>query len=978
MPPSAPSQKIIEDYGQKLFSAPREASLSVTGWTRTLLDQMMADDAFRLAALRFVDVAPRLRDDGDFMAHLSAYFKDTSFLKHVVGTPIPGSGFLGKVIAPLARRNIRAMAHSFILGETPQKALKKLEKLHTQGVFFSLDLLGEAVISKTEADGFLKAYLEAIENVGKAVPAWTANKQPEKDAVGSIARGNVSVKLSALYEHVHPVSHDESVRHLVQKFRQILAAAKAHNVHIHLDMEHMHLLPITLDVFEQVAMEVEYRDYPHLGVVLQAYLKESEAIFDRLLAFAKKRKTPFAIRLVKGANWDFEQAHADMMDWPVPVFSNKGATDVQFEALTRRLFFAFPHIRPCIASHNVRSLAHALAAMGTYKLRPGDVEFQMLTGMGESFRSALVDMGHRVRLYAPVGDYIVGMSYLVRRLLENTANQSFLRQYGREGEDEKQLLQPPVAPDEKAERPASQGFRNRPLMDFSQATARNKATNALAGFDLRLPVKVVPVVDGAEVLPKGEAEHVCPWQTDLVTTRVGLADEKTMERAVSSAKEALPRWADLGAKKRAAILHKAADLCEKRWNDLFALQVYESGKDWESADADIAEGIDFLRYYADEMIALEGRFQPASRWGEANESRYEPRGVTAVIAPWNFPFAISVGMTAAALVAGNPVVYKPAEATTAIGDFMCQVLWDAGVPVEVLHFLPAPGSSVGAKLVAHKDISAIAFTGSREVGCHIYAAAAQVAEGQTHLKKCIIEMGGKNTLIIDSDADLDEAVPAVVHSAFGFQGQKCSACSRAIVVGTAYDDFIVRLKDMVEGLRVGVATDPAMDVNAVIDAAAKAKIRGYIKKGKDDGSLLVQARLPEQSGHFVPPTVFVDVAADSALITEEVFGPVLVVERAKTVDEAVQRAQAVDYALTGGLFSRNPDVVEKVKKVYKVGNLYINRGITGALVGRQPFGGGKMSGTGTKAGGADYLLHFLEPRVMTENTMRRGFAPEIV
>jgi RHH-type proline utilization regulon transcriptional repressor/proline dehydrogenase/delta 1-pyrroline-5-carboxylate dehydrogenase len=965
----------IREIGQQLLSHGGEKTrfLSPHAWSQALLNKMMENEKFRVASLRFTDVAPSLRSDGEFMDHLSAYFSDVGGLGAFIGDGIPGGKLLGRVMAPLIRANIKGMAENFIAGETITDGIKAFEKLHKSGIACSIDLLGEAVISTREAEDFVAAYHEAIEKIAAASTGWAAPKYPEADRTGPVARANVSIKLSALYEHVSPTAHDHSVKELCTRFRALLDTAMAHKAFINVDVEQYHLIPITMDVFKTVLMEPAYRGYPHIGIVCQAYLKDSDARLAELIDFARTRGAPFGIRLVKGAYWDFEQAYAEQMNWPCPVFDHKAETDANYEKLTHRLIAGFPAVKPCIGSHNARSIAVAIAAAEKAGLAKSDIEFQMLNGMAEHFRDALVAMGYRLRQYCPVGAFIPGMSYLVRRLLENTANQSFLRMRARSEASTEQLLSKPVAPAMAATAQADR-FLNRPLADFAREGVRRKAAAALAS--VKLPREVVGKVAGRTLTGNQAVSVPCPWKSQTIVSRVRYATAADADTAVASAKAALPAWRALGHAKRADILEKAADLMETRWADLFALQVYEAGKDWIHADADIAEAIDFLRYYAREARRLEGGFQPISVWGEDNRTVYEPRGVAAVIAPWNFPLAISCGMTAAALVTGNTVVYKPAEQTSAIGQQLYDALIAAGVPADVLHFLPGDGADVGARLVSHPDVAQIAFTGSKEVGLKIMAAAGQTQPGQKAVKKCVIEMGGKNAIVVDSDADLDEAVPAVVKSAFGFQGQKCSACSRAIVVGSAYEPFVARVKEMVEGLRVGGADNPTNDTNAVIDADAKAKIDGYIAIGKADGKVLAQARNVPTDGHFVPPTVVTDLKPGSRLTTEEVFGPVLAVYKADSLEDAVRMATDSDFALTGGAFSRNPQALSYVRENFRVGNLYINRGITGALVGRQPFGGGKMSGTGTKAGGPDYLLNFVEPRVVTENTMRRGYAPK--
>ncbi|MEC9291460.1 MAG: proline dehydrogenase family protein [Pseudomonadota bacterium] len=974
-----PSEDKIYDLGSNLLQNASEdkKGFSFGGWTQSLLNRMMDNEPFRVAALRFTDVAPTLRNDKEFMEHLSAYFSDVGGLKGFIGDGVPAKGLLGKIIAPIGRKNIKGMAKSFIAGETIDDGLKTLEDLHKRNLAGSIDILGEAVISKAEAEEFTRAYHDAIDAFAKHTSQWDAPDFPEHDSLGPIARANLSVKLSALYEHVSPRAHAHSVEVLTERFGKLLRHAQEKNVYLHIDVEQFSLLPITFEVFENVLMAEDLRDYMHVGIVCQAYLRESEDFLDKLIDLAKRRKTPFSIRLVKGAYWDFEQAYAEQMDWPCPVFDQKEETDANFEKLTVKLINAFPHLRPCIGSHNARSLSVAIAAAEQKGLKSEDLEFQCLYGMAEPFRNAMRNMGYRTRVYCPVGEFIPGMSYLVRRLLENTANQSFLRMHGHDATPLKELMKKPelAATTTLTGEVDTNRFINHALKDFSREDHRVQAVAALEKGAKQHPIKVQPVIGGKALSGGDVLRHICPWQSHTTTTDVHCASTKDVDAAVSLSKGAMKEWRDLGAKGRGEILRKAADMCAERWDELFALQVFESGKDWAHADADIAEGIDFMRYYADEMETLNSKFQPNSVWGEANNTVYEPRGITAVIAPWNFPFAISAGMTTAALAAGNPVIYKSAEQTSANGKALIEILHAAGVPKNVLHFIPGKGEEVGAHLVEHKDVANVAFTGSRDVGLHILRAAGDTPEGQNHTKKCIIEMGGKNAVIIDSDADLDEAVPGVVDSAFGFQGQKCSACSRVIVVGSAYDTFVQRTRDMVNSLRVGESNDPIFDVNAVIDEEAFGKCMDYIAIGDKDGKRLAQATVPK-GGHFVPPTVFTDLPLDSRLTTEEVFGPVLAIYKAETIEEAVEMAMDNPYKLTGGLFSRNPKTIEYVRDNFRVGNLYINRGTTGALVGRQPFGGGGLSGTGTKAGGPDYLLNFLEARVVTENTMRRGYAPK--
>ena len=422
---------------------------------------------------------------------------------------------------------------------------------------------------------------------------------------------------------------------------------------------------------------------------------------------------------------------------------------------------------------------------------------------------------------------------------------------------------------------------------------------------------------------------------------------------------------------RAAILERAAELiCEARF-EIAALEVFEVGKTWDEAGGDVAEAIDFCRFYASEMRRIASVVYPVP--GELNIHHYTARGIAVIIAPWNFPLAILCGMTAAALVAGNCAIMKPSEQSAVVGARLARLFREAGVPPGAIQLLSGPGSVVGAYLVEHPDVAVIAFTGSKEVGLKIWEAAGRTKPGQLQLKKVVCEMGGKNAIIVDTDADLDETVPAILASAFGYQGQKCSAASRLIVLGPVYDRLLERLVDAASSLRIGPPEDPANSVGPVIDSTAFERIRAFIEAAKSYAVLAFSAPVEPGDGYFVGPAIFRDVPPDSPLAQEEIFGPVLAVIRARDLDEALKIANGTEFALTGGFFSRSPRNIERVKRDFDVGNLYINRGITGALVARHPFGGGQMSGGGTKAGGRDYLLNFLLPRVVTENLIRRGF-----
>ncbi|HEU4977053.1 MAG TPA: aldehyde dehydrogenase family protein [Baekduia sp.] len=518
------------------------------------------------------------------------------------------------------------------------------------------------------------------------------------------------------------------------------------------------------------------------------------------------------------------------------------------------------------------------------------------------------------------------------------------------------------------------GFVNEPLLELRRAAVRCEARAALARLDARLPLQV-PILLGGDHLAGDAFASLDPGAPARVVAEAQGASADHVARAVELAAAAGREWAARGADHRAAVLARAAGLLRARRAELAALAVRECAKPWREADADVAEAIDFLTYYGAQARALASGTLPGRELvqvpGEHNVQRYVPRGVAGVIAPWNFPFAIVTGMTAAALAAGNGVVVKPAEQSPACALMAVEALHEAGVPAKALALLPG-GDEPGRALVAHPGVHVIAFTGSCAAGLSILEQAAKVAPGQRHVKHVVAEMGGKNAILVDRDADLDEAIPAIVTSAFGFAGQKCSAASRVLVHEAAAGALVERLAGAVATLRVGPAEDFETDVPPVIDAEAQQRVARYVELGRASGRVVAAADAPDSDGYYVAPHVFGRLPADSPLIAEEIFGPVLIVEAVASMDDACDRLDAAPFALTGGLFSRSPGTVDAVAARAPVGNLYVNREITGAMVGRQPFGGGRLSGTGPKAGGPDYLLAFCEARVVTENTMRHG------
>lgn len=976
--------------GQDIFSRLQTETPSVfqfAWWDERILDWCMRDETVKVQMFRFIDVLPMLKTGEQVARHLQEYFLDH---KDVFPIAIQwGLNFAShrsaaaRAVALAVRRNAARMAQRFIAGATPAEALSTIRRLRRQQLAFTLDLLGEATLSEEEAVAYQQRYLDLLASLTAAAKQWEPVPLLDEDHVGALPRVNVSLKLTALYSQFDAIASEQSVACVKERLRPILRSAKEGGAFVTVDMEQYRYKDLTLRVFKEMLEEEEFRTWPHVGIVLQAYLRETEQDARDLLAWVKHRGSPIGVRLVRGAYWDYETVVARQHGWPTPVFTQKWETDENFERLTVLLLEHARYIRPAVGTHNIRSIAYALAATQCLELPAHAVELQMLYGMGDAIKTALVQLGQRLRVYAPFGELIPGMGYLVRRLLENTSNESFLRQSFVEHVSVDTLLR---SPEEERRGVTGNGtdhswlsdadaFVNEPELDFAQEENRQRFRAALSAVRARFGRTYPLIIDGQEVLSNATLSSLNPARPDEVLGWVARADIPAAERGVTAAVRALPEWRATPAADRAAFLSRAAELMRERRLELAAWIVFEAGKPWRDADADVCEAIDFLIYYGREMLRLASPRPLDQLPGEVNSYVYQPRGVAVVIAPWNFPMAILTGMTAAALVTGNTVIMKPAEQTSIIAAQLMAIFRDADLPPGVLAYLPGVGEEIGEYLVTHPRTNLIAFTGSLAVGLRINELAAKAHEGQRNIKKVIAELGGKNAILIDDDADLDEAVLGTVASAFGYAGQKCSACSRVIVLEQVYEQFVKRLVEATRSLHLGLAEDPATFVPPLIDEEARQRVRRHIATAKREGRIVLDMDNPED-GHVVGPVIVGEVSPQAVVAREEIFGPVLVILKAHDFNEALALALDTPYALTGGLYSRSPAHIERARQEFRVGNLYVNRKITGALVGRQPFGGLGLSGIGSKAGGPDYLLQFLEPRVVTENTLRRGFAPK--
>ena len=1021
---TSPLEARIFEFGSEMLSrarAHKTGVLSAKFYSDALMEWSMKDPNFKVQMFRFVDCFPMLKTPESVYDHLTDYLSQP-------GVTVPGAiaaalkaGTMAKGLAAgTISKQITGMASKFIAGRDAASALGGLKDLWNDGIAFSVDLLGETCVSDLEADEYQRKYLDLISNLPAQVATWKSQPRLETDHLGAIPRTNVSVKISSLSARCDPIDTDGSINDLMRRLEPILETARDKGVFVNFDMEHFAFKDLTIELFQRCCQRVNFQ----AGLAMQAYLKSGPDDARRMCEWAVKANRAVTVRLVKGAYWDAETIRSEQNGWPCPVWSAKWQTDACFEKMVGIYLDACPRaagaggVKLALGSHNVRSIASTIAQMEARSLPREALELQMLHGMADQLKYAAAELNLRIREYVPVGEMIPGMAYLVRRLLENTSNESWLKAGFMDNADPGALLRAPgSSPSALAEGVAESARPGEARPGAAPASISGQDLAQVAPERHQLSPSPARVGNGRPFFNEPLRDFSQKPQREVFAAAVSratvpkVASDRTPEHAkemVTRAAAAFAAWRDTDPRVRADVLVRAAALMRQQRDGLAGVMIKESGKTWREADADVCEAIDFCEYYARCAVPLFERSRLGRFIGELDETLHQARGVAVVISPWNFPLAICCGMTVAALVTGNPAIVKPAEQTPGIARIMHDILIEsmagAGVSAalakDVLHFCPAPGETTGAALVRDPRIALVAFTGSRDVGLDILTAAAPGSpfvtpslrhSPPTHVKHVICEMGGKNALIIDTSADLDEAVIAVRQSAFGFQGQKCSACSRVIVVdpegpdGPAITHFTHRLVEASKALVIGDPTLPGTDIGPVIDAEAKAKIESFIETAKKEGCTL-ELSLPVPSSdpfvasslrRFVSPTIFSHVKPEHTIAREEIFGPVLAIMHAASYDEALAIANSLTYKLTGGVFTRKPSHLEQAKREFRVGNLYINRGITGALVGRQPFGGFGMSGAGSKAGGADYLLHFVDPRAICENTMRRGFAPEL-
>ncbi|MGH1486582.1 MAG: bifunctional proline dehydrogenase/L-glutamate gamma-semialdehyde dehydrogenase PutA [Cellvibrionaceae bacterium] len=864
-------------------------------------------------------------------------------------------------------RAMQIIGEYFVLGRTIQEAQKRSKPFQKKGYTYSFDMLGEAAHTREDAEKYFNSYMQALKNLSK-----TNDKSKPH---------SLSIKISALHPRYEESHRELALKELSQIVSELVERAREYGIGITIDAEEADRLELSLELFKKVYQSDVAKGWGQFGLVVQAYSKRALHVLCWITALAKEQGDEIPVRLVKGAYWDTEIKHCQEMGIEnYPVFTRKEATDTSYIACARFLLSEATrgHVYPQFASHNAQTVSSILVMAGDRNF-----EFQRLHGMGEGlYDTVMADHPSvQVRIYAPVGSHEDLLPYLVRRLLENGANGSFVHK----------LQDPTVSIDSLIAHPTKQLLARKqlnnpfiPLPPDIFSDRENSAGTNLNIASQRIPfMKAIkeysnkqwsakPMVDGAEEQQGSNATVISPYDHGVTVGKYRFADEDVANQALVSAEQGFNRWSLTSVEERAIALEKMAGLLEKNRDELIAMCLHEAGKTMEDSIDEIREAVDFCRYYAQQARRLmeEPQILPGPT-GESNLLAFEGRGVFVCISPWNFPLAIYIGQVVAALVAGNSVIAKPAEQTSLIAYKATELLYEAGIPRDVLHFLPGPGATLGNILMKSPVVAGVAFTGSTQTGRLINL---NLANRTAPIASLVAETGGLNAMLVDSTALPEQVATDVIRSAFSSAGQRCSALRVLYVQEDIADRVIELIKGSMDELSVGFPGDYSTDVGPVIDKASQTKLLNYIKDMSTKSKQVYQVPLaPEcDKGTFVPPTLIeINSICD---LDDEQFGPILHIARfsASKMDEVIDDINGMQFGLTLGIHSRNTTSYEYIAKRVRVGNVYINRNQVGAVVGVNPFGGRGLSGTGPKAGGPNYLLRFMTEKTISLNTTAIG------
>ncbi len=875
----------------------------------------------------------------------------------------------GPFIRAAVRQGMKVLGKQFVLGQTIDEALRRAEEAEKLGYLHSYDMLGEAARTEEDALRYYNEYETAIHAIGKA----TKNAGPVKGS-------GLSIKLSALHPRYHMSKRQEVLQTLTARLHKLAELAKSYDIGLTVDAEEAARLELSLEVIEKVFLSDTLKNYSGFGLAVQAYQKRAPYVIDYLIDLARRGGKKMMVRLVKGAYWDYEVKLAQTMGYEeYPVYTRKHNTDVAYLACAKKLLNARDHIFPQFATHNARTLASIYVLAGDNE----DYEFQCLHGMGRSLYDQIVgptNLNRICRIYAPVGKHQDLLAYLVRRLLENGANSSFVNRITDEHEPIENIIQDPVA------RVAALDNKRHPHIPlpidlYGKDRSNSRGVNLADNKTLQeLQTKITPALnqhyESRPLVPGALCQQAArpvlsPMDNQhIVGSRID-ADIEDCEQAIQNATYAFVEWDEKGVQARAELLRKFGAALEQAMPEFMALAIVEAGKTVADAVAEVREAVDFCYYYADQAEKHLMPIELPGPTGESNQLVLHGRGPFLCISPWNFPLAIFVGQIVAALVAGNTVIAKPAEPTSLIAYKAVTLMHAVGFPQEVIQLLPGRGSVIGNKCAADERVKGIMFTGSTEVAKTIQRT---IAAREGEIIPLIAETGGQNIMIVDSSALPEQVVADVIDSAFGSAGQRCSALRILYLQEDVADKIITMLIGAMKELQLGDTRDIATDVGPVINDSARSGLQEHIDRMKREAKLLYQVETSTDlnKGTFIAPVAFE--LSSLQQLTREQFGPILHVLRFKEADfeKTIQEINSTGYGLTFGAHSRINKVIDELCKKVRVGNVYINRNMVGAVVGVQPFGGEGLSGTGPKAGGPHYLPRLCAEKTISINTTASG------
>ncbi|MBL1217115.1 MAG: aldehyde dehydrogenase family protein [Planctomycetes bacterium] len=986
-------EKVILECGGRLIELARKGSagvLSTQFWSDKLMDWAMKDEAFKVQFFRFVDCYPALKTPDEIHSHL------VDFLSQPGVTPPPGMDLMTKA-GGLAKglftgqmtKHITSMAQKFIVGEDAASSVKALGKLWGKDIAFTVDLLGESCVSERVADSYLTKYMDLVENLPDRVAAFASNPTLESDHIGPIPRVNVSIKLSSLYWDLDPIAPEYSTHALMDRLGPILEAAGRNGVLLNFDIEQAEFKDLTLDIFEACC---EKYDFP-AGLALQAYLRSGCEDAQRVIDWAHKAGRQITVRLVKGAYWDYETINAEQRRWPVPVWSRKHETDACFERMTEQFLQQTPRdadaagVKLALGSHNARSIANAMATARGLGLPDSAVECQMLHGMGDPLKAAAVELGWRVREYAPVGELLAGMAYFVRRLLENTSNESWLRAGFSDNAPIDTLLANPAtipsdepdpgismiheAPRRHGLSPAIDGlangepFFNEPWRDFANAGRRAQMAQAIADAPSRIS-------SGTQAPPSARID-----------------DRAALDTWLSEC----AWWGGREPQVRSACLLALAESMRGRRDELAAVLVTECGFTWRAADAEVCDAIDACELFARESMPLFSESRAGRFIGELNQRNCVPLGPAVVLPPWNRPLSGLSLMAGASLVCGNPTLaaVNPSQSGLAALWEECWLQATAGISRKdgagAYRWVETADQDATARLIAHPGFNLVATARPHHLAIEdIVCSGVCGNPNRARVRRLTYDFAQPSTIVVDSSADLGEAITATIRSAFGQQGQAFGSCRTCIVVGTAYEPFVSVLCEAVAEKRTGDPCDPATTFGPMALPEQAERVTAMIAGVTDSASLELAGTAPAEpmltaGGNRLPyvgPHVFTGgTSADSPLAFSMESGPVLAIIHTKTIDEALSAAAAVGYRHTSAFFGRKPAHIAQAQEQLAAAHVSINRAPTDARIARQAIG--IMYGTTGEfaVGSGAELSAYVRPVAVCENTMRRGFAPNM-